>query len=42
MTLLVALTVAIPVALGITSLAMVAVRANRAAERWRNFCVMKK
>ena len=43
MALVVALLIAIPVALGITGLAMViAARANRTRERWECFCVMKK
>jgi hypothetical protein len=42
MELVVALVIAVPVALGVTKVVMaVAARANRAAERWEHFCVMK-
>jgi hypothetical protein len=43
MELLVALVIAVPVALTITRIVMaVAARANRAAQRWDYYCVMKK
>ena len=42
MELTIALVVAVPIALGVTKIVMaVAARANRAAERWEYFCVMK-
>ena len=42
MELVVALVIAVPVALAITRIVMaVAARANRAAERWEHYCVMK-
>ena len=42
MELAVALVIAVPVALTITRIVMaVAARANRAAQRWEHFCVMK-
>jgi hypothetical protein len=43
MELAIALVIAFPVSLTITRIVMaVAARANRAAERWEHYCVMKK
>ena len=42
MELVIALVVAIPIALGVTRIVMaVAARANRTAQRWEHYCVMK-
>ena len=42
MELAIALVVAVPIALGVTRIAMaVAARANRAAQRWQHYCVME-
>jgi hypothetical protein len=42
MELVIALVIAVPIALGVTRIVMaVAARANRAAQRWEHFCVMK-
>jgi hypothetical protein len=42
MELVIALVIAVPIALGVTRIVMaVTARANRAAQRWEHFCVMK-
>ena len=42
MEVVIALVSAVPIALGVTRIVMaVAARANRAAQRWEHFCVMK-